>query len=118
MLILPIGDNLRLRQVPVVTLLLIAINVVVSVNLLAVSQPEASRVIMAYGLIPIRLFENARAPVGAIDRWVSILPSMFLHAGLLLLAANMLFPWIFGANVEKAIGRLRFLALYLFGGAR
>lgn len=117
MLILPIGDNLRLRHVPVVTLLLIAINIVVSVEILVVSRLDASRVILAYGLIPIRLFEDVRAPVGAIDPWASVMTSMFLHAGLLHLAANMLFLWIFGANVEEAIGKLRFLALYLLGGA-
>ncbi len=117
MLILPIGDNLRLRHVPAVTLVLIAINVVVSVIALSISQAEATRMILAYGLIPIRLFENVRAPAGAIDPWASVLTSMFLHAGVLHLAANMLFLWIFGANVEEAIGKLRFLALYLCAGA-
>jgi membrane associated rhomboid family serine protease len=41
---------------------------------------------------------------------------MFMHAGWLHLGGNMLFLWIFGNNVEDAMGRLRFLVFYLLGG--
>ena len=41
---------------------------------------------------------------------------MFMHGGLLHLGGNMLFLWIFGNNVEDAMGRVRFVAFYLLGG--
>jgi membrane associated rhomboid family serine protease len=48
--------------------------------------------------------------------WLSILSAMFLHAGWLHLGGNMLFLWIFGDNVEDALGKLGFLGFYLLGG--
>jgi len=48
--------------------------------------------------------------------WLSILSSMFLHAGWLHLLGNMLFLWIFGDNVEDALGKVGYLAFYLLGG--
>jgi membrane associated rhomboid family serine protease len=59
-------------------------------------------------------------PPGAVEQaapmWLTLLSSMFLHGGLLHLAGNMLFLWIFGNNVEDSMGRLRFVAFYLLGG--
>jgi membrane associated rhomboid family serine protease len=48
--------------------------------------------------------------------WFSILLSMFLHASLLHIGGNMLFLWVFGNNVEDAMGRIRFLVFYLLCG--
>ncbi len=48
--------------------------------------------------------------------WVTLLTSMFMHGGLLHIAFNMLFLWIFGNNVEDSMGRPRFLAFYLLAG--
>jgi membrane associated rhomboid family serine protease len=48
--------------------------------------------------------------------WLTLVTSMFLHGGILHLAGNMLFLWIFGANVEDAMARWRYLLFYLLGG--
>jgi membrane associated rhomboid family serine protease len=48
--------------------------------------------------------------------WVTVFTSMFLHGGILHIAFNMLFLWIFGNNVEDSMGRPRFLAFYLLAG--
>ena len=48
--------------------------------------------------------------------WTTVLSSMFVHGSILHLAGNMLFLWIFGTNVEDAMGRAKFLAFYLIGG--
>ena len=48
--------------------------------------------------------------------WLSILFSMFLHGGLLHIAGNMLFLWIFGNNIEDRLGRVKFLLLYFISG--
>ena len=49
--------------------------------------------------------------------WVTVLTSMFMHGGWLHIIGNMLFLWVFGNNVEDAMGRLRFVAFYLLAGA-
>lgn len=48
--------------------------------------------------------------------WMTVFTSMFLHGGILHIAFNMLFLWIFGNNVEDSMGRPRFLAFYLLAG--
>lgn len=48
--------------------------------------------------------------------WLTFFTSMFLHGGLLHLASNMWFLWIFGDNVEDAMGRPRYLLFYLISG--
>jgi membrane associated rhomboid family serine protease len=48
--------------------------------------------------------------------FLTILTAMFMHGGVLHIAGNMLFLWIFGNNVEDAMGRLKFLGFYLVGG--
>jgi rhomboid family protein len=53
---------------------------------------------------------------GGVSAWLTLVTSMFLHGGILHLAGNMLFLWIFGTNVEDAMSRIRFVAFYLLGG--
>jgi membrane associated rhomboid family serine protease len=56
------------------------------------------------------------APLDAPAWWATILFSMFLHGGILHLAGNMLFLWVFGNNIEDALGRVRFIPFYLLAG--
>jgi membrane associated rhomboid family serine protease len=59
------------------------------------------------------------APFAALDSppwWVTIFTSMFMHGGILHIAFNMLFLWIFGNNVEDSMGRPRFVLFYLLAG--
>jgi len=55
-------------------------------------------------------------PLDSPPWWVTVFTSMFLHGGILHIAFNLLFLWIFGNNVEDAMGRPRFLAFYLLAG--
>jgi membrane associated rhomboid family serine protease len=48
--------------------------------------------------------------------WVTVFTSMFMHGGIFHIGFNMLFLWIFGNNVEDAMGRVRFLLFYLLAG--
>ena len=48
--------------------------------------------------------------------WLTVFTAMFMHGGLLHLAGNMLFLWVFGNNVEDSMGPVRFMAFYLLGG--
>jgi len=106
---LPLSDENPTRSFPLVTLLLIAANVAVFVlSLGQMHDPDAF--FAAYGLIPAEL------AVRPVAQYPHIFTSMFLHAGFMHLAGNMLYLWIFGNNIEDALGKLGFLLFYLFCG--
>jgi membrane associated rhomboid family serine protease len=55
-------------------------------------------------------------PLESVPWWATVFTSMFMHGGILHIAFNMLFLWIFGNNVEDSMGRGRFVLFYLLGG--
>ncbi len=85
----------------------------------AVHYPVAAAdaFVMQYGLVPAE-FSSGRdlPPTIPIPVWLTLITSMFLHGGLLHVLGNMLYLWVFGDNVEGAMGRGRFLAFYLLCG--
>ncbi|MEJ6403498.1 rhomboid family intramembrane serine protease [Yoonia sp. 2307UL14-13] len=107
---LPIRDHNPSERVPYVTLTLIALNVLVfGFDMVALQTEQAlSRFYYDYAMIPAR--------VSAGENYPSLITSIFLHAGFMHLAGNMLFLWIFGDNLEDKMGHLPFLAFYLFCG--
>jgi membrane associated rhomboid family serine protease len=56
------------------------------------------------------------APLDSPPWWVTVFTSMFMHGGILHIAGNMLFLWVFGNNIEDSMGRPRFLLFYLLAG--
>jgi len=110
----PLKDDIPAKVFPLVNVCLIVANVVCFVY--ALSQGAgAERLLLAYGFIPARFGEHA-ASVFSVSRYVPIFSSMFLHGGLLHLVGNMWMLWIFGDNVEDAMGHGRYLAFYLLCG--
>ena len=57
-----------------------------------------------------------KRPLDQAAWWVTLFSSMFMHGGVLHLAGNMLFLWVFGNNIEDSMGRARFLAFYVLAG--
>jgi membrane associated rhomboid family serine protease len=71
-----------------------------------------------YGLIPGELLGGRDLPPTiAIPLWLTLLTSMFLHGSILHVVGNMLYLWVFGDNVEDAMGPVRFLLFYILCGA-
>jgi membrane associated rhomboid family serine protease len=110
--VLPLRDNVPTRRFPVVTVVLIATNVVVWV---AYQLPNLDGSVTELGYHPCEVEGSCRT----IGRgWpLTALTSMFLHGSWAHLLGNMLFLWIFGNNVEDAMGRVRYLVFYVFAGA-
>ena len=103
----PLGDdNSQRRSLPVVTVVLIALNVLVF--FLELSGGQAF--IQQWAFVPRRF---AADPGGQVH---TVFSAMFMHGGWLHLFGNMLYLWIFGDNVEDAFGPLRFLFFYLVCG--
>jgi membrane associated rhomboid family serine protease len=73
--------------------------------------------VMQYGLVSAEFSTgNDLPPTIVLPIWLTLITSMFLHGGLLHVLGNMLYLWVFGDNVEHAMGSSRFLFFYLFCG--
>jgi membrane associated rhomboid family serine protease len=101
-------DNRGRRRAPVVTWVLIALNVLVFVYQLTLGEQGLNQFYVDYGIIPREISDGQ-------DLW-TLLTSMFLHGGWLHIAGNMLFLWVFGDNVEDVMGHVRYVAFYLLTG--
>jgi membrane associated rhomboid family serine protease len=108
---IPIGDELPRRRLPLVTLGLIVINILVFFWELSLG-PDVDRFFMMWGAVPAFITNPARYPWAPL----TLLTSMFLHGGWMHLIGNMLYLWIFGDNVEDVLGRKGYLLFYLAAG--
>jgi membrane associated rhomboid family serine protease len=145
--LIPLKDNLPTSRFPILTVLLIAINIGVFIwqtqfpadrQLGGLEGIDASAV--EFGAIPYRIthpgesdcavgqrgeggeivcgpaVRPADQPLDQAPWWITVFISMFMHGGLLHIAGNMLFLWVFGNNIEDSMGRPRFLVFYLLAG--
>jgi membrane associated rhomboid family serine protease len=111
---IPLRDENPSLTTPVVTRVLIALNVIAFVYELMLG-PELRGLFMSWGLVPARI-SAALAGDASIAAFATALTSIFLHAGWLHLIGNMWYLWIFGDNVEDRLGHGRFLLFYLAAG--
>ncbi|WP_337995681.1 rhomboid family intramembrane serine protease [Oleispirillum naphthae] len=118
MFFLPLFDDNPTRRPAYVTWLLIGLCVGVFLWQSGLTDAQSRLISVQYGSIPALLLggESLPAEYRAIPAWASPLTSMFLHGGFLHLGGNMLFLWIFGNNVEEAMGRVRYLLFYALCG--
>jgi len=120
----PIGDEGTppQRGFPIVNVTLIAINILVFFLQMAVGLDTS---VMAYGTIPYEIthgvdltgnFGGLPQQMINLPVQVTLITSMFMHGGWLHIGGNMLYLWIFGDNVEDAMGHVRFVIFYLLCG--
>jgi rhomboid family protein len=166
--LIPLKDNIPTDRFPVLTVILIVLNVAVFIwqtqfptdrQLDQIGFSSIDQSALEYGAIPYRVTHPDRDEcfIGAVpDRnaqqlqaevlcegssqlreaetaseqgvvpeplpldqaawWVTLFTSMFMHGGILHLAGNMLFLWIFGNNIEDSMSRVRFVLFYLVAG--
>ena len=118
---IPLKDNIPTDRFPVVTVALIIANVIIYFFLQdggweVASNSTGDWPVDEYALVPCDISGECAAPPGHISAVASLFTSMFMHGGLLHLGGNMLFLWIFGNNVEDAMGPVKFVLFYLAGG--
>ena len=115
----PISDDNPRRETPIVTWSIIGICILVYLWQASLGDERGQIAVYEYGMIPARVFGEAelRPELTAIPAWSTMLTSMFMHGGIMHLALNMLFLWIFGDNVEDSMGQVRYLAFYIACGA-
>jgi len=103
--LIPLGDaSRRPVNMPVVTVLIILVNVFVFV--LELMDGEAF--VVKWSAVPADIVSG--------HHWVTILTAMFMHGGWSHIIGNMVFLWAFGPEIEDAMGRWRYLVFYLAGG--
>src|SRR5262245_55253818 len=116
----PVYDENPLRSISFqyVTISLILLNVV----LYFVYAPYGQQAVIGFGLVPAELFKIGAGPAPALQdgyampKAVTLVSYMFFHGSIWHLAGNMLFLWVFGDNVEDALGHAKFLLFYLACG--
>ncbi|GAC1469296.1 MAG: rhomboid family intramembrane serine protease [Isosphaeraceae bacterium] len=141
-MVIPLSDLEKTHIVPIVTYVLIALNIVMYI----VQREEGDDFTVAYAATPFEIthnedidapfvvnFRGKENPLNLPGRielgqrvinqapgphpiWLTLLTAMFLHGSPLHLASNMLYLWIFGDNVEEVLGTLRYLLVYLSCG--
>jgi len=97
----PVSDVIPSRRKPVATIAFIAVNTLVFIYELQLDRRQLYELAHSLGVIPTDF------------QWPRAVTSAFLHDGWIHVAGNMLYLWIFGDNVEDAMGHLPFAAFYL-----
>ena len=113
----PIHDDNPTRITPYVTYVLLTACVLVFFWQISLGD-AAQQAVYSFGVIPSVLFatKNLPAELEILPAWLTIFTSMFLHGGWMHLIGNMLYLWVFGNNVEDAMGHRRFIVFYLACG--
>lgn len=114
---IPLHDANHLRHIRLqyVTMALIAANVLAYMTTALAGDGAVQAAVVGLGYIPSTVFDIAERP----DEWVLVPDDLtyvtyaFLHGDIWHLGGNMLFLWVFGDNVEDALGHVRFLLFYL-----
>ena len=118
-MVIPLHDDNPTTTKPYVTIgIMIACVVVYVFQHLLLSDAATTQAAYAFGLVPAVLTgrEILPAEIAVVPAWATVLTSMFMHGGFWHLAGNMLYLWIFGNNIEDAMGHGRFLVFYLLCG--
>lgn len=102
-----------------VTIGLVIANFAIFLAMLGMSEAESFDAVIGYAVIPARMFEGATLAPGveSVSPLLSLVTYQFLHGGWAHVIFNMLFLWVFGDNIEDAMGHARFLLFFLVCGA-
>lgn len=113
---IPLRDSTRSHRFPIVTIILIAINILVFLYQSSLSEMQYGYFLLDYSFIPAILTEKLQ-----VFSWLGLLhlplvSSIFLHGSWFHVLFNMLYLWIFGDNIEDRLGHFRFIVFYLLCG--
>lgn len=115
---IPLKDDNPTRLWPLATVAIIVACAVVFLWQVSLGTRGGQLAVLAYGMVPARLFELAELPpqLNLMPPAGTVFTSMFMHAGFMHFAGNMLYLWIFGNNVEDAMGHVKYVVFYLVCG--
>ena len=105
---IPLKDDNPRSRFPIVNTLIIVVNVVVFVHQAFLPEVAEVKFVYQFGAIPANIVHG--------DALLTILTSLFLHGGIMHIAGNMLYLFVFGDNIENLMGPFRYLGFYLLCG--
>ncbi len=112
---IPIRDRIPTHRFPIVTMVLILINVAVFLWQMLVlgtgGEQALQQAVLEYGVVPARIAQDP-----GLGTWLTFVTSMFMHGGIMHIVGNMLYLWIFGNNIEDVMGRFWFTVFYFLTG--
>jgi membrane associated rhomboid family serine protease len=110
--LLPLADHNPRRTTPVVNILLIVVNVLMFLWEVSLG-PRLEPALFSVAFVPARFWG---LPGALLPNVITMFVSMFLHGGWLHLGGNMLYLWIFGDNLNKVMGHVRYFLFYMVCG--
>ena len=113
---IPLGDGLRRRALPVATAALLLVELAAFVALVRLPPEAQAAAVDRWALVPSALAPLLRGDLAAAGESLRLVTSLFLHAGWLHLLGNLLFLWVFGRAVEEAMRGARFLGFFVLCG--
>lgn len=108
---IPVSDEPKTRTFPFVNVAIIIACVLVFVYELTLSQIDVNQFFLDYGVVPKQLTDWLHDPSG-LEEPATVITSAFVHGGFLHLGGNMLYLWVFGDNIEDALGHLLYPLFY------
>jgi membrane associated rhomboid family serine protease len=116
--VIPLHDDNPTEIAPLLTIFFIIICVLVFFWQISLGGQGNQAAVFSLGVIPAVLLNKVSLPpeLALIPAELTVFTSMFMHGGFMHLAGNMLYLWIFGNNVEDAMGHVRFVIFYLLCG--
>ena len=121
---IPLRDNAAKRRLTPINILLIVINIGIFAYEVSLG-PKVTAFVLHYAMVPQSITDSLRMPVMAdipaillrnFETILTVITAMFVHGGILHIAGNMLYLFIFGAAVEWRLGSIRFLLFYFASG--
>jgi membrane associated rhomboid family serine protease len=116
--VIPLHDDNPTQRPPIITIVFIGICIAVFLYQVNLPQEAAELFALQYGAIPAIIFGHASLSEEAVvfPASLTLITSMFLHGGWMHLLGNMLYLWIFGNNIEDAMGHAKFVVFYIVSG--
>ena len=114
----PIHDENPIKIIPYVTYAFMAACIAAFLWQFSQSSSAQNDIVYALGVTPAVIFDHRELPENLVwvPEYVTVFTSMFLHGGWMHLIGNMLYLWVFGNNIESAMGHLRYINFYLVCG--
>ena len=113
---IPLKDDNPTRIFPIVTIGIIAANILVFTYQLSLGAGY-EKFIFTYGAFPYEITHSVDiGPPVQMPVFFTVYSSMFMHGGFMHIIGNMLYLWIFGNNIEDSMGHIRFIFFYLICG--
>ena len=112
---IPIRDENPTENTPYVVYGFVGLNIAIFLFQSSLNRPQLVQFIQTWAVVPRELTASF-AGVSGMGEWLTLISSQFLHGGILHLAGNLLFLWVFGNNIEDRLGPVKFIGFYLTCG--